>query len=295
MQKPYFFGDQLVENNDVNYIIDAISTEVARRLQGNLGNSGGFNEIALSSYVRSKAGILGSPGDSSSLTNLKTVQGSSNSEIIIYSGSAIDTSGELIYIDSSQTLQKNIATDNYDWTSTVGTNYVKLSYMMISGSVKTDDDGNGYATRYYSSWFVTIDGASPTSSEIVLATFTGDGSGDISAGTLTDTRLYCRQYTLADAVGLDPYNTPINTHKSVGDHVRATGSGTPSQNNPHGLTFSDLGGSNTLLTATHATDIHVNCIIPYMRTPSAINSYLGTVQSPTSSAYISFTSPTSAV
>jgi hypothetical protein len=112
---------------------------------------------------------------------------------------------------------------------------------------------------------------------------------------LTDTRLYCRQYTFADAVGLDPYNTPINTHKSVGDHVRATGSGTPSSNNPHGLTFSDLGGSNTLLTATHATDIHINCIVPYMRTPSAINSYLGTVQSPTSSAYISFTAPTSAV
>jgi hypothetical protein len=175
MQKPYFFGDQLVENNDMNYIIDAISIEVARRLQGNLGNSGGYNETALSSYTRSKAGVLGSPGDNSSLINLKTVQGSSSSEIIIYSGSALDTSGELIYIDSPQTLQKNIATDNYNWTSTVGTNYVKLSYMMISGSVKTDDGGNGYPTRYYSSWFVTIDGVSPTSSEIVLATFTGTG------------------------------------------------------------------------------------------------------------------------
>lgn len=295
MERPYFFPDQLVLDEDLNEIIEAVSLEIKRRAQGSLGDSGGWNESSLSTYKRGKAGIMGSPGESSSNKNFKVTYGLSSDQLIIYSGSALDVNGELIYIDSTQTLNKGVDTVNYNWVSTTGINYVKLSYIETSGSVKTDDLGNGYFTRYQSSWFIKIDDVIPTNDEILLATFTGDGGGNVTPSSIVDTRLYTRVYTFADAVGLDPYNTPINTHLSVGDHIRATGSSTPTSSNPHGLSFDDIGGSTRLLRSEHATDIHVNCIISFTKDPTSINSYLGVVTSPSSGAHLVFNSPSNAV
>ena len=295
MERPYFFPDQLVLDEDLNEIMEAVASEQQRRTQGNLGDSGGWNETSLSTYKRGKAGVMGSPGESSLNKNLKVTYGLSADQLTVYTGSALDVSGELIYIDSTQTLNKGADTINYNWTSTVGTNYVKLSYIETSGSVKTDDLGNGYSTRYQSSWFIQIDDVVPTNDEILLCTFTGDGGGDVTPSSIVDTRLYTRVYTFADAVGLDPYNTPINTHLSVGDHIRATGSATPTTTNPHGLAFDDIGGSTRLLRTEHATDVHINCIVSFTKDPTSINSYLGVVTSPSSGAHLVFNSPSSAV
>ena len=295
MQKPYFFPDQLVLDEDLNEIIEAVSLEIKRRVQGSLGDSGGWNETSLSTYKRSKGGIMGSPGESSLNKNFKVTYGLSSDQLTVYPGSALDVNGELIYIDTTQTLNKGVSNSNYNWISTTGDNYVKLSYIESSGSIKTDDLGNGYPTRYQSSWFIKIDDVIPTNDEILLATFTGDGGGNVTPSSIVDTRLYTRLYTFADAVGLDPYNTPINTHLNVGDHIRATGSSTPTSSNPHGLGFDDIGGSTRLLSSTHATDVHVNCIVPYTRVTASFNSYLGTIISPTSGAHIEFTPPSNSV
>lgn len=295
MERPNFFQDQLVLPSDLNEIITAVSLELARRIQGNLGYSGGFNETSLAAYTRNKAGILGSPGDSSSNKNLKVTEGLASNQLIVYTGSALDTDGELIYIDTSQTLQRGITTTNYQWDTTVGTNYVKLSYMETSGSIKTDDTGTGYPTRYTSSWFITIDGVSPLTTELLLATFTGDGSGNVTASSVLDTRLYTRVYTFADAVGVDPYNTAVSSIKTVGEHLRATGSATPTANNPHGIAYADLGGNNLLLPISHATNMHISCVIPYVKTTASFDSYKGVVVNPTSNAYVTFTTPNTAV
>lgn len=294
MQRPNFYTDQLVLSDDLNYIISAVSTELARRIQGNLGYSGGFNETALSAYSRNKAGVLGSPGDYLLTKNLKVAPGGSTSQLTIYNGSALSTGGELIYIDSTQTLIRGTSNANYNWTTTVGTNYVKLSYIESSGSIKTDFSGIGYPTRYTSSWYVNIDSVAPLSTEILLATFTGDGSGNVTVSSIVDTRLYTRVYTFADAVGLDTYNIPVSTHKNVGDHIRATGSGVASNANPHGMSYDDISGSTSLLTGLHATELHVNCIVPLLRTTGCYASYAGTIVNPTSNASISFTAPSTA-
>jgi hypothetical protein len=225
---------------------------------------------------------------------LKVAAGGSSSQLTIYGGSALDVDGELIYISATQTLNRNTSTVNYNCTTTVGINYVKLSYIESSGSIKTNFSGVGFPTRYTASWYININSVIPTTDEILLATFTGDGSGNVTVGSIVDTRLYTRFYTFADAVGLDVYNIPVSTHTNVGDHIRATGSGTPSTNNPHGMSYSDISGSTTLLTALHATELHVNCIVPLLRTTACYNSYLGTVFNPTSNASISFTAPNNA-
>lgn len=295
MERANFFNDQLVIDEDLNYVTSSLGREITKRIQGMLGNSGGFNEANLLPYVRAKAGVLGSPGESSINKNLKIVQGIDNTQLIMYPGSAIDTNGELIYIDTTKTINYGVNTLNYSWLGSSGTNYVKLSYLDIvnSGSIKTDDIGQAYPTRYNSSWYLKVDSTVPSGSELLLATFTGDTQGRIN-GPITDSRLYARFYTFADAVGLDPYNTPVPIHKNVGDHIRATGSGVPSPNNPHGLNYSDLGGENNLLSISHATNMHVSCIIPIIRNTSAFDSYKGTVINPTNGAYVTFQPPSNA-
>jgi hypothetical protein len=76
-----------------------------------------------------------------------------------------------------------------------------------------------------------------------LATFLGDASAKIVLGSLKDRRSYLTTATAADAVLLNTAYEPAKTlgWESFEDHVRATGSVTPTLVNPHGLSSTDIG------------------------------------------------------
>lgn len=295
MSQSFYFKDQNVFAEDLNNTESSRIADVKQRVQNLLGSSGGIYADLYSSFSIVKGGIFGRPDEYDQNKNLR-VGLSDTSTLFIYSGDAIDVDGNPIRLESTKTVELGNEDSNYIWTPTVGTNYVKLHYTQSSGSVGTDDLGNQYYSRYYDSYYIEINGTHPTGSAgnpILLAIFTGLGDGTVSTGTLFDRRLYAKVITPASGVIIDPFRNPVASQTTVEDHVAATGSGTPSITNPHGLSYVDISGEDVGL---HRIQSHIDGVISYDRETSTLNSFKGTVvnnSSPT--AAIDFTTPSNAV
>ena len=262
MKKPFFFNDQYVFSDDLNYLNDTKEEELTSRIQGLLNTSGGiFGNLTYATGSIVSGGVFGSPADYLQNKNLRPHKQTS-STIRIYSGKALDVNGELIEILDTPLNYRDVTLGNstsyYSWLGSANVqNYIKIRYLQTSGSVQSDDEGNSYFTRYDGGFFITVNSVVPTSEEILLGTFTGDGSGAIS-GVITDRRLYIRPIVPASGVILDPTTKPISSWTSVEDHVNAKGSGTQTSTNPHGLTAADVGATGV---QDHRIDNHVSGII----------------------------------
>jgi len=245
MERSFYFLHQLVDNGDLNNTETTKGNQIIYRFQSLLGDSGGFGKN-YSFFTGSipGGGVFGSPSDYSSPTQNLFVSQVSSQQVQVAAGKALDVSGELIKLDTPKTCIVGNSDTNYAWAiSASQLNYVKIRYSEASGSLRSDLEGvNSYYTRYTGSYFIEINGVAPGGSDILLATFVGDVSGWITAGTFQDRRMYVRPITPADGVYLDPTVKPVAAHTTVEDHVRSVGSGIPTTNNPHGIASSDLTG-----------------------------------------------------
>lgn len=257
--KTNFFDTQNVLSDDLNDLQAFLASQSIKIQQAALGNSGGFGKsITYMSGSVVKGGIYGSPSNYRSNQNFRAFKSLSN-VIIVNSGVALDSLGNLIICTAGFTILAGSSSSTYIWTVSPSTqNYIKLSYKEVAGSYKIDDYGVSKPTRYTDSFYVTINSTLPTSSEILLGTFTADSSGYVVDTEIIDRRLYVRTLTTADAVSLDPITVPVASWTSVEDHILAKGSGTPSSTNPHGITFGDIEGLNA---ETHIKLSHYNGII----------------------------------
>ena len=293
MERPNFFNEQYVLSDDLNNIHHTLGSQSVYRTQAVLGNSGGVYQ-SKTFYTGSvhKGGIFGSPADytNTGVNFYPTLD--SSTQITIASGSALDVNGQFIRLTSTKTMSMGSSDTNYVWTASASSlNYIKLKYIEATGSIKADDSGNTYPTRYTGSYYFTVDSTVPASTELLLGTFTGGASGQIS-GTIQDRRQYVRIVTPANAVILDPDVKPVSTWNTVEDHIRAVGTGTASATNPHGMTLADLNYNDSVV--GHRIDSHVNGIILNQRTAAALISYSGSVVSAASNAQLAFSAPVAA-
>jgi hypothetical protein len=294
MERSNFFDDQYVYSNDLNNTETTKADQIILRTQAPLGSSGGiYQGLSYGSASVIAGGVFGSPADYSLSKNLMAVGGVLLSRIDVYPGTALSPTGELIIVPSYVEIPISSSTLTTNWTSTPSVlNYVKIRYQESSGSFGTDDLGNSYATRYYGSYFINIDGTPPdTTKEILLATFTANGSGVVIGATWQDSRLYVRTITPADAVILSPTKKIVGSFVSVEDHVNAKGSGIPTVTNPHGLTPNDLGVTD--FTQAHRLEAHASAIIDSTGAyPNTLfDSYLPSISAPGPNVYISFQAP----
>ena len=282
MNRSVFFDTQDVVSDDLNNLASASNQEFQQRSVAILANNGG---------------IFGDPSQANDLTKNCYVSQLSLTQITVAPGIAQDASGNFINVPSMVTISLGSSSASWSWLNPqLGTFYVKLSYQETSGAIKTDINGVSHPTRYYESYFISVDTNPPTSSQILLA------SGSFNGTEITnvwDARVYAKVRTTADAVVLDPSLTPTSLtgfEKTVQAHVNATGSGTPASNNPHGLTLADLGYTPGDV-VKHIEESHVPGIVPLTLSSAAFNSYSASVtyQVGTANAYISFAPPTGAV
>jgi len=262
MKKPFFFNDQIVYSDDLNFLNSSKDDELRNRFNAILLPPGGiYGNVTYATSSSSRGGIVGDPDLYLSSTNLKVGLSVSNNQLFIYAGKALTEAGELIEVLSNLTLNLGSSNSTYSWLGSPNTlNYVKIKYLEIQSAVQTDDQGTSFFTRYNPSYFITINDTPPISNEILLATFISDASGrTIPAQGIIDRRLYIRFIVPASAVRLDPTTKPVTSWVSVEDHVNAKGSGIPSATNPHGLTPGDLGLENSV--AQHRLEAHSSGII----------------------------------
>ena len=301
MERSNYFDDEFVYSNDLNNTEQTKQNQLIKRTQAPLGYSGGIYQ-GTSNGTGSvfQGGIYGSPADY--LVHGNNLFCDSNSytvDITVATGSALSPNGELIQVTSPLVINLGTAGPTYSWTSSPSVlNYVKIKYQEASGSPGVNDVGTTYFTRYIPSFFITIDGVPPiAASEILLATFTGDATGQIADYPLHDRRLYVRTITSANAVILDPTTKIVGSFITAEDHINAKGTGTPAPTNPHGLTLADIGGVSNV--AQHWIEAHASAIIDTTGTYQGVffNSYqpyiTGSPLSPAPHTYISFATPAS--
>jgi hypothetical protein len=262
MERSNYFNDEDVYADDLNNTESTKAHQLVLRTQAPLGYSGGYSLSSASIY---QGGIYGSPADYLLNKNFycsNVVPG--GSVLTVYNGTALSPTGDIIVQsvlpEGYITFALGTSGSVWNWTVTPNVlNYIKLSYQETSGSVGVDDLGNVFASEYYASYMLTVDGnpANPAT-QILLATFIADGSGKILTG-LTDCRTYVSTVTLATSVMLDPTTKLVSTFTTVADHVNAKGSGTATAKNAHGLTLADLGASDG--TVGHRVEAHAACII----------------------------------
>ena len=285
MNRSAFFDTQDVVSDDLNNLASASNQEFQQRSVAILANNGG---------------IFGDPSRANDPTKNCYVSLLSLTQITVAPGIAQDASGNFITVPSMVTMTVGGSGSDSTWSwlnPQPGTFYVKLSYQETSGAIKTDITGSFHPTRYYESYFISVDTNSATSSSQILL-----ASGSFNGTEITnvwDARVYAKVRTTADAVVLDPSLTPTSLtgfEKTVQAHVNATGSGTPASNNPHGLTLADLGYTPGDV-VKHIEESHVPGIVPLTLSSAAFNSYSASVtpRSGTTSASISFAPPTGAV
>ena len=262
MKRPFFFNDQIVYSDDLNFLNSSKEDELKNRFNALLLPPGGiYGDVNYATSSSSRGGIIGDPDLYLSFTNLKVGTSLSNNQLFIYAGKALTEEGELIEVTTNLTLNLGSSNSTYSWLGSPNTlNYVKIKYLEVQGAIQSDDQGTPFYTRYNPSYFITVNNAAPTNNEILLATFISDASGrTIPAQGVVDRRLYTRLMVPASAVRLDPTTKPVMEWRSVEDHVNAKGSGTPSATNPHGLTPGDLGLENSV--AQHRLEAHTSGIV----------------------------------
>ena len=301
MERSNFFGDQLVVDSDLNNIETTTASQLIKRSQAALGTSGGIghNVPAWVAAGVASGGIFGSPADYLTVGKNFYVDfpTGSSSLLRVYPGTAMDINGNLIYVASSVFITRGSTTSNTNWTSSPSaTNYIKLSYQEASGSIKANDAGEQFYTRYTAGYFINIDSVVPLPTEILIATFVSDSSGQVS-GTFTDRRTYVRAVTTADAVILDPTTKVVATINTLYDHAQAVGTGTPTVKNPHGLSAADIGFVVPSSSITeHRQSEHVSGILLDAKSAASFQSYSGSLGTPIGGYdVINFTAPTNAV
>jgi hypothetical protein len=262
MERSNYFSDEYVYSDDLNNTESTKAHQLILRTQAPLGYSSGYSLSSASVY---QGGIYGSPASYLLPVNCQCasiVPG--GSVLTVYSGTALSPAGEVIIIPSTPqnfvTIGVGTAGATYNWTATPNVlNYVKLSYQETSGSLGADDLGNVFATEYYGSYFITVDGTLPNpATQILLSTFTADSAGRIVTGPI-DCREYVSTITPATSVILDPTTKLVSSFVTAADHINAKGSGVATVKNAHGLTLADLGASDG--TAGHRIEAHAACII----------------------------------
>jgi hypothetical protein len=301
MERSNFFTDQDVLQEDLNNLETTKIQQLKYRSQYILGRSGNIyhqsDSTASASVIR--GGIywnVASFGGELSIDSSFLVQYISPTSLRVLTGAALSPGGEFMLNPSNITMNKGSSGSNYNWMTTVAVPapwYVKLYYNEASGSIKADDLGVSYPTRYTDDFIVAVNLTPPSADEILLASFVGSSIGDITTGSLKDERSYVRIITSANAVLLDPSTVPVAAFNTVQDHVEAVGSGTPTQTNPHGLTGNDIGLTDT--TGPHRKEAHIPGIIDitgeYPDTAPFKNSYLGVPYDMGAVAGIAWTAP----
>jgi len=293
MQKSFFYNDQYPTADDFNNIESTKASQSILRSQAPLGNSGGIGKnYSFWTGSTSRGGIFGDPSQSYGSGNIDfRCTSLVPSIIIVYYGTAMDRNGEIIQIPAAQASKycsRGASDANYVWTTAANVqNYVKLSHLQVSGSMQSDDNGVQFPTRYTDSYYITIDGTVPTADQLLLATFSADSSGNVIA--IQDRRSFVRTITPADAVIVDPSYPHLTFEPTLSAHVRATGSGTPSLTNPHGLAVSDLGGYSV---AEHGYNQHSNGIYLSVRNAASYGSWAPSL---INASTLTFAAPVNAV
>lgn len=248
MEKANFFNTQNVYAEDLNNINTTVSNQLVARTQGVLGVSGGYTGHT---YTTTYGGILGDPTDTSNGNFLCSRTG--GSDFIIYSGKAITSDGEFVSLDTTPnyiTVDKTALTPNSQYWTDSGvasqTGFIAIRYRDILATPVTDDYGTTQYKQYNPGYVIGVitdtERQSSTLKWIVLYSFVFGDNSELGA-SITDQRCYARIITTADAVKLDPGKTPPSlAHTTLSDHVYATGSATPTNINPHGISIDDLGG-----------------------------------------------------
>ena len=268
MERSNFFNDQDVLCDDLNNIESTKVDSIEK------------HTLALVA----SGSVIGQPGS----TALFCQYGSATS-FLIYAGTALDSNGEIITIPTDLSILKTGGfVTNLTWASgPAGPFYIKLQYYASSGSFKANDAGVSYPTRYTDSYWVTINSVAPLVTDVCIGSFTADAGGAI-ASAITDTRIFVRTKAFDDRTYLSA--SPIGGHTVVKDHILAKGSGTQTTTNPHGITLSDLGYSDSS-NATHWQDAHTNGIMLLARDAGTLQSWSGSIIN-TTIDYLTFTPPT---
>ena len=166
MERANFFTDQDVLKEDLNNIETTKGNQLKYRAQYVLGASGGVNQGTLARSASIDRGgiyfnIGGFETDPPPTTNYFYPSGLSSTSIRIYAGAALDSDGEVLINPANLDMTKGSTGANYDWaTASPGTSvlwYVKLLFSEVSGSVKADDGGTSYPTRYTDDFLVKVD------------------------------------------------------------------------------------------------------------------------------------------
>lgn len=300
MEKPVFYNDQGVLAEDLDQITNYIFSEVVDRLKSLMTHPGGYGDNSVTGSNLT-GGILGNPLNYwNDAVDLKISLLSATS-IQVGIGKALDNDGNLISVNTLQTLTINSTGPTYSWEGESGLQYVSIKYTETDTAYKSDLVGALFPTRVTPSFFITVSATPPVyeDGEIILATFNTYSSGEALTSTLLDKRVFATLAVPASGVIINPKNkTTLESHQTLQDHVNAKGTGDVTQKNIHGLALADLGydeNASLLYLINHMTQSHRNGII-HSGTASipSQNSFLGVLNSPTNNQ-VAFTPATGAV
>jgi len=257
MRRANFFSGLWVDYDLLNYEVTAKDESIKNRIKGILNSS------AIGAGSGSIVGIMGD----SALAITQTDPG----YLEISPGEAIDVNGEYINVpqdvddveDTDFEPSKPSRTISMDSLGIIEdvTYYVGIQYAAASGCLKSNRDGEVFATRYYDSYEYVASSGSLASPAITLATVITTGGGGIA--TISDTRgeqwLSCQ----VDARKVFIDNTPLAAMETLQDHVNMIGnSDLVSITNPHGTevyqNFDNLVNQPTGLSGglVHGQDAH---------------------------------------
>lgn len=271
MRRAYFFSGLLVDSDLLNYDAAARSDSVKLRIKALLNSD---------AIPAGSGSIVGKPGD----TALQ-VANSGAGTITVTEGMAIDKNGDWIYVPNDPTILDdmfepekparviNLLDDLGIALADTNTYHFGIAYQEASGCVKSNRDGELFATRYYDSYQWVASGSALPSPMITLAKITRLNP---TTFTLEDCRTEQWLGCQTNAKNVLLTNTPLSTMQTVEDHINMVGDATlVSATNPHGVIiyqdFSGIINPPTGLTqnAKHGQDAHDDSV-PISRTASNI-------------------------
>ena len=264
MERANFGNDQKVTKDDLNYIESSKSLEIRQRanallpvsyhpdesfilpnMQQSGTDSGNYGSLLRKGVCGGPWNIIdnqyGTAAVASGSNPQLQISINSSTQFHVNRGWALTEDMELIKLPpGGVTINKGDQTSTTSWTSIPNsTLYIYAQYQESSASVQIDSQGNSFYTRYDDNYIIAVSANDPfNTNQVPLATFTSDGSGAIVTNSLVDTRSFLRAIAIDDSVYIKTPVVPGMT--TLAGHIHATGSGTPSNTNPHGLSLSDL-------------------------------------------------------
>lgn len=237
MQRANYFPYQYVSIDDLNYTESSKIEEIQRHTTALLGYTPGGP----------MRGVIAHSKTSTSLQVVETTfSGDHFTGLQVTLGAGITSDGDLIIVSESVSMVPGGVSNFYTWPLMEEGlfYYVKIKYAETSGSVGSDREGNTYYKRYYPSFHIDVETTSTTTSDqLILASF--EGAYTTEGVNLSDERNFIRTNAWSKNVHLDEVPESLDTvHNTLHDHIVATGSATPSNTNPHGLSISDILGDS---------------------------------------------------